>query len=91
MGLPVTIYHRPGGRRENIICNNINPEDAEWFLTNKVSVSMEEDGSGGHILYADYGAVDEEGIPDEVIVMSRKSCEEAMATLRELTEKAMVP
>ena len=89
MGLPVTIYHRPNGRQENIICNNINDDDAQWFQDHSVKVSMEESGSGGHILYADHGAVDEDGEPDEVIVVTHRSCEEAMAELRRLTEKAM--
>ena len=89
MGLPVTIYHRPNGRQEDIICNNINEDDAKWFQDHNVKVSMEESGSGGHILYADYGAVDEDGEPDEVIVVTHRSCEEAMAKLRRLTEKAM--
>ena len=89
MGLPVTIYHRPNGRQEDIICNNINEDDAKWFQDHSVKVSMEESGSGGHILYADYGAVDEDGEPDEVIVVTHRSCEEAMAELRRLTEKAM--
>lgn len=91
MSLPVTIYHRPNGRKENIICEQISDDDAQWFKTRSVHVSMEEDGSGGHILYADYGAVDEEGAPDEVILMTQRSCIEAMATLREMTERAMVP
>jgi len=89
MSLPVTIYHRPNGRRENIICREIEDADAEWFQTHKVHVSMEESGSGGHILYADYGAVDEDGEPDEVILVTRNSCREAMSTLREMTEKAI--
>lgn len=90
MGLPVTLYLRPNGRREEIICKRIADDDANFFKTHGVKVSMEESGSGGHILYADYGAVDEEGEPDEVIVMTHRSCEEAMAELRRLTEKAMV-
>jgi hypothetical protein len=36
MGLPVTIYHRPNGRQEDIICNNINEDDLNkeylWLL-----------------------------------------------------------
>lgn len=91
MGLPITIYHRPNGRQENIICHHITEDDARWFQTRSVTVSMEESGSGGHILYADYGAVDEDGEPDEVILVTNRSCIEAMATLREMTEKAMVP
>lgn len=91
MGLPVTVYHRPNGRRENIICHKISEDDEKWFRTRNVRVSMEESGSGGHILYADYGAVDEDGEPDEVILVTHRSCIEAMSTLREMVEKAMVP
>lgn len=89
MGLPITVYHRPNGRQENIICNNIEEDDANWFITRSVKVSMEESGSGGHILYADYGAVDEDGEPDEVILVTHRSCPEAMSSLREMTERAM--
>ena len=91
MGLPVTLYLRPKGRREEIICNQIADDDANFFKTRSVKVSIEEDGSGGHILYADYGAVDEEGQPSEVILITQASCIEAMSTLREMTERAMVP
>lgn len=91
MSLPITIYHRPNGRKENIICREISDDDADWFKTHRVHVSMEESGSGGHILYADYGVVDEDGEPDEVILITHGSCREAMAKLREMTERAMVP
>lgn len=92
MGLPVTIYHRPNGRAEEIICREIDDDDAQWFKTRSVKVSMESDGRDGYILYADYGAVDEEGEPDEIVVLSLgRSCRKTLAKLRELTEKAMVP
>lgn len=91
MGLPVTVYHRPGGRQEQIICREIDDDDTNWFQTRSVKVSMESDGRDGYIVYADYGAVDEEGEPDEIIVLSQgRSCRKTLSELRELTERAMV-
>lgn len=92
MGLPITIYHRPNGRAEEIICREIDDDDAQWFKTRNVKVSMESDGRDGYIIYADYGAVDEGGEPDEIVVLSLgRSCRKTLTELRELTEKAMVP
>lgn len=91
MGLPVTVYHRPDGRPEEILCREVNDDDAQWFKTRSVKVSMESDGRDGYIVYADYGAVDEENEPDEIIVFSKgRSCRETLTELRELTERAMV-
>lgn len=90
MSLPMTAFLRPDGKKQEIICNFITDDDANFFKTRSVKVSMEEDGSGGYILYADYGAVNEDGEPDEIIVFSgARTCETSMTELREMTEKAM--
>lgn len=90
--LPVTIYHRPNGRQEEIICREVEDDDAQWFKTRSVKVSMESDGRDGYIVYADYGAVDEDGEPVEIIVLSAgRDCRKTLTELRELTERAMVP
>lgn len=92
MSLPVTIYHRPNGRQEEIICREVEDDDAQWFKTRSVKVSMESDGGDGYIIYADYGAVTEDGEPDEIVVTSKgRSCRKTLSELRELTERAMVP
>lgn len=91
MGLPVTIYHRPNGRPEEILCREVEESDAQWFTTRSVKVSMESDGKDGYIVYADYGAVNEDNEPDEIVVFSHgRSCRATLTELRELTERAMV-
>lgn len=90
MPIQATAFLRPNGRREEITVANISDDDAYFFNTRGIKVSLEEDSLGGQVVYADYGALDEDGQPEEIIVFSRgRSCEDTMAELRELTEKAM--
>lgn len=89
--LAITLYKRPNGAQEEIICRFISEDDANWFKTRSVKVSMESDGRDNHILYADYGGVDEEGEPEEIVVFSAgRDCEPCMKELRERTERAML-
>lgn len=91
MSLHITIYTRPRGDKEVIVCRNIYDDDADFFRTRSINVSMEADGNSGYIVYADYGARTEDGEPNEMIVMSNgRSCEDTLAELRQLTERAMV-
>jgi hypothetical protein len=88
MGIPATIYHRPNGEQQSIIINDVDDLDAAWFKANHVRVSMEEDGTGGYILYGDYGASMEDGTPEEAIVFSGgKSCRDSLKSLREAIEE----
>ena len=90
MRIPVTVYERPNGKRVDIICPNIRDDDANFFTTRSVKISMEECPGSGFAIYADYGAVDEEDEPQEILVFSNgRSCEDTMAELRELVEQAM--
>jgi hypothetical protein len=83
MTYPCTIYLRPHGHRDQIMIQNIDPDDEAWFAANSVKLSMEEDGGGGVIAYADIGLVDEDGEPDEVIVFSgAMGCIETLHKLR---------
>lgn len=83
MSYPCTIYHRPNGRAETIEIWHIDDADAAWFRANNVKLSMEEDGAGGVIAYADVGLRDEDGEPNEAIEISRgRPCEETLAALR---------
>jgi len=92
MPIQATVFLRPNGRQEEITVKNINDDDANFFKTRSVKISMEDNPGLGTTVYADYGAVTEDGEPDEIIVFSRgRSCEDTMAELRELVERAMVP
>ena len=86
----VTIYKRPHGRTEVIDIANVLPEDAEYFEKNIIKVSMEDIGVG-FALYANIGRLNEDDEPDEVIHITTpgQTCEEAMARLRNLCEKAL--
>lgn len=86
----MTYYKRPHGLTEEIevpLC-----EDEEFFLTNNIKLSIEEDGSGnGAILYADIGRVFDDGEPDEIIFFTSfdRPIEFAMRELRKMCEKEL--
>jgi hypothetical protein len=88
--MQVTIYHRPNGRPEVLDIPNVHAEDAVWFKANNVKVSMEEDGGAGFIVYGDIGRKDEDGEPDEVLVLSGGlNCQDTLAKLRKECEEAL--
>ena len=87
-----TLYIRPDGRTKDIEIKNILPEDADYINKNNIKVSLEKDGIGNIIVYFDYGRVDEEGEPDELIFVSvNKSAEdifsEAVKKIKERVDK----
>jgi hypothetical protein len=85
----VTFYLRPDGRAVVETIEHIRPEDAEWFETHNVKVSMEDIG-GQFAVYADIGR-EVDGEPDEVLVLSGKmNCEDTMSQLRKECEEAFV-
>lgn len=87
--MKVTVYHRPDGHPEVIDCKHVHDEDATWFQSNNVAISMEDIG-GQFAVYADVGHVDEEGEPDELIELSGdRDCFETMAALRKQCESAI--
>lgn len=84
-----TIYKKPNGNTEVIDMRNIKDEDAKYFEENDIDVSMEEIGNG-FAVYADIGVTDEDGEPDEILVLSNgKTCEETMSKLRQECEAAI--
>ena len=88
--IKATLFLRPNGRQEETVVTEIKPDDANFFNTRSVKISMEGNPGLGITVYADYGAVTEDGEPDEIIVFSRdRTCEDTMAELRELVERAM--
>lgn len=90
MPIQATLFVRPNGRQEEITVKDINDDDANFFNTRSVKISMEDSPGFGPTVYADYGAVTEDGEPDEIIVFScNRSCEATMAELRQIVERAM--
>jgi hypothetical protein len=85
----VIIFKRPDGRQEVIDCKHVHDEDAAWFQSNNVSISMEDIG-GMFAVYAGIGKVDEDGEPDELIEISgTRDCFETLSALRKQCELAM--
>lgn len=84
-----TLYQRPDGRQSLVEVTDIDPDDAMWLNQFGVRVSLEELPMGEVVVYGDYGAVTEDGDPDEVLVLSKgRTCVECMAELRKtITEK----
>lgn len=82
----VTLYKQPDGRKQEIDIKNVLPDDEAYFTRHKINISMEDIG-GQFAIYADTGAVDEDGEPDELITISQgRSCEETLSELRRLCE-----
>jgi hypothetical protein len=88
MSYPCTIFLQPHGRRDQIMIQDIDPDDEAWFRTNSVKLSMEAGAPGEVIVYADIGLVDEDGEPEEIIVFSdTMDCIETLHKLREACEE----
>lgn len=88
MPIQATVFVPPNGRQETIMVQEINDDDANWFIGHNVKLSMEQLQTGVFVLYADYGAKTEDGDPDEIIVLGTKGCREMMTELRIKTQKA---
>ena len=86
----VTYYKRPNGEKSEIDMTHILSEDEQWFIENKVTISLENNGGSGTIVYADIGLRTEDGEPDEMIEFSEgRDCKTTMRSMRIRCEKAM--
>ena len=86
----VTILKRPYGLAELVRIYNIDPDDQRFLESHNVKVSMEYVVEDQVIVYGDYGAVDSNGDPDEIIVISDgRSCVETMKELRNFVEQRL--
>lgn len=90
MSIQCRVFIRPYGSRRDIELKNINLEDELFFKEKGALLSMESDGNDGHILYADIGRKDADGLPADIIYIAKtgETCNEAMHQLKLLTEKA---
>ncbi|QYN79805.1 hypothetical protein [Kosakonia phage Kc283] len=88
MSIQCLIYTRPFGNRTNTEINAIDEDDESYFKEKGVKLSMESDGRGNYILYADIGKVLEDGTPQDIIHITKagETCNQAMHALRELVE-----
>ena len=87
----VTIFKRPYGLAEQVRIHNIDPADQHFLESHNVKVSMESVVEDRQVIvYGDYGAVDSNGDPDEIIVISDgRSCIETMKELRIFVEQRL--
>lgn len=86
----VTLFKRPHGLTELVRIHNIDPADQHFLESHNVKVSMEYINEDQVVVYGDYGAVDSNGDPDEIIVISDgRSCVETMKELRFLVEQRL--
>lgn len=90
MGINCIIYTRPFGNRTDTEINNIDEADERYFKEKGVKLSMESDGRGNYILYADIGKTLEDGTPADIIHITKagETCNQAMHALRLLVEEA---
>lgn len=83
MSISATYYQRPNGAKHPMEIRNIRPTDEAWFKQRNAKLSIEDDGCGSFISYADIGLRDEDGEPVEAIeIAGSRSCEDTMAALR---------
>ena len=86
----VTLLKRPYGLAEIVRIRNIDQADQHFLESHNVKVSMEYVVENQVIVYGDYGAVDSNGDPDEIIVISDgRSCLETMKELRMFVEQRL--
>lgn len=70
-----TVFIRPNGKKEESVVNNITQEDADYINQNDIKVSMEDIGYD-YCIWLDDGLKNEDGEPDEIIVLANeRSCE----------------
>lgn len=91
MPINCLIYSRPFGNRTDTEINAINEDDERYFKEKDVKLSMESDGRGNYILYADIGNTLADGTPADIIHITKagETCNEAMAALRKLVQEAL--
>lgn len=89
--MKATAFIKPLGTKQTIEIEAIYPDDEAYFKAHGVAISLEEDYMpGSFIYYADYGAVSEDGDPDEVIVLTDgKSSQDSLHELRLLVESGI--
>lgn len=88
----VTFYTRPNGNAIDHDITNVRDEDAQWFESNHVTISMEEIDPGIFAIYADVGLLEDDGeTPMELIHITslNESCEDALNTVRTMCEEAI--
>lgn len=88
----VTFYTRPNGNSIDYDITNVRDEDACWFESNDVTISMEEIDPGIFAIYADLGLLEEDGeTPRELIHVTslNESCEDALNAVRAMCEEAL--
>lgn len=90
MSIQCLIYTRPFGNRTDTEINAIDEDDERYFKEKGVKLSMESDGRGNYILYADIGKTLEDGTPVDIthITKEGETCNQAMHALRLLVEEA---
>lgn len=87
--LSVTMFVPPNGMELQLRVTNISPDDMAWFKAKDIKVSCEELGAMV-CLYGDVGLKDEDGIPNEAIVLSNgRTSEDTFAELRKECEKML--
>jgi len=87
--LPITVYEPPYGKKHVVIAKNVNLDDANFFIGNKLVVSGEQ-MTVGFVLYSTTGKICEiSGEENEIIyiVPNNQTFREAISKLRELVEK----
>jgi len=88
--LNVTIYYRPNERGQDTSISAVYPQDAEFFKSNNIKVSLEEIAPLNYAAYADMGSTHNNGEPDEIVAISfGRSCEDTLKELREKCEDAL--
>lgn len=80
--IEATLYKRPYGATETITINAIAQEDAEWFTSNGISLSLEDCGDF-FAVFAKVGE-NEDGDPIEIteVAEAGESCESTLSRLR---------
>jgi hypothetical protein len=74
-----TVFNRPNAKKNVIEIVNVYPDDAEYINSTDVKVSMEEYQPEQYFIYFDYGVVNDDGEPDEIIIRSKgRTCNDCI-------------
>ncbi|MNO13187.1 hypothetical protein D3C76_28160 [compost metagenome] len=90
MALQMMLFHQ--GEQHVIDVRNIEETEEIFFMSKKITLSMEELRTGQKVIYGDWGQRLEDDTPVEamVIVGPDVTCEKALKLLREEIERRLV-
>lgn len=83
------IYHRPNGRKEPFVIEDVYPDDAQWINGNKIEVGVEDIGFDFAVYFKTTRMVC--GEPEEfTFIAAGRSCRDTIKESVEVIKRALL-